>query len=152
MVPTHSFDCKARTIPTRCSWCNSDVFFFWFSCGFRVYFDDFGVPWPKHGCDAYRNVRAVPMSGGSDLPFGAIDIECRFPIAGTTSNTQIGPNGKTVYRPVQSARQTVRCIPGRSSETVTDLRHHPARQTGRSVQETEYLRGVSRQFVSSGVR
>ena len=80
------------TIPNaRCPVCGDPVFFFMAANGGRVFFDDLGTPWPKHGCtineeaqvpgfsdahaiatwQAARRARHAPDAAEGDLTFAA---------------------------------------------------------------------------------
>lgn len=48
----------------RCPVCNSTVFFYQNEFGSRVYFDELGPPWPKHGCtNMEKSIWCGPSSG-----------------------------------------------------------------------------------------
>lgn len=47
-VPTHSFDCQTSIFPTRCRYCEEDIYFFSCTCGSKVYFDLPEPPWNPH--------------------------------------------------------------------------------------------------------
>lgn len=46
---------NAKTIPTRCSYCGDNVFYYENEQGSRVFFEALGQPWPKHRCREYLN-------------------------------------------------------------------------------------------------
>ena len=66
-VPTHRAGCDTRLWPTTCPDCGKTVFFFSCTCGSRVFFDEPGFPWPRHGdrCVAYAFRSYIQSSGAS---------------------------------------------------------------------------------------
>lgn len=61
---------KSCTVPNaRCPVCGIKVFFYSSPSGGRVFFDELGPPWPKHGCtDNGRPVVIQNISDSDDLP------------------------------------------------------------------------------------
>ncbi len=55
MPGTHGPSCNAKTFPTNCPSCKSNVYFFQCDHQSRVFFDDLGPPWPLHFCFLRRN-------------------------------------------------------------------------------------------------
>lgn len=53
-VPTHSPSCTSRAIKLECWNCGEEVFYFFCSCGTKVFFDSLGSPWPIHDCNAFE--------------------------------------------------------------------------------------------------
>ncbi|MBI2353398.1 hypothetical protein HYV11_04125 [Candidatus Dependentiae bacterium] len=53
-VPTHNSNCITKAYPTYCPDCGQEVFFFWCSCGSKVFFDELYYPWPQHHCRQYE--------------------------------------------------------------------------------------------------
>ena len=45
---------RSRTIPTRCRFCGTKVFYYEDEFGSKVFFDELGPPWPKHSCAEYE--------------------------------------------------------------------------------------------------
>lgn len=52
-VASHGTWCGARTYPTSCRHCGSEVFYFTCNCGSKVFFDELGGDWPEHRCIEY---------------------------------------------------------------------------------------------------
>jgi hypothetical protein len=61
---------RSCTVPNaRCPVCGIKVFFYSSPNGGRVFFDELGPPWPKHGCtDNGRHVVVRNISDSDDLP------------------------------------------------------------------------------------
>lgn len=52
---------NSYTIPNaRCPVCSASVFFYKSDAGGRVFFDELGPPWPKHGCTDRKPVYSTP--------------------------------------------------------------------------------------------
>ena len=50
----HGDWCNTKTRPTRCKYCQGDVFYFSCDHGCKVFFDELGDPWPRHYCEEYH--------------------------------------------------------------------------------------------------
>ena len=86
----HGWWCRTRTFPTKCRYCQQEVFFFSCNCGSAVFFDQLGPPWPIHPChpedDPYApekpntsfvplRERLVPVSNPFKGPFPGIEAD-----------------------------------------------------------------------------
>lgn len=53
---------------SKCPVCGADVYFYCNSQGSRVYFDELGPPWPKHGCMDRGRSKASTVQGAQHAP------------------------------------------------------------------------------------
>ena len=53
---THGSWCNTNTSPTRCKYCQENVFYFTCDCGSKVFFEELGHPWNEHNCPERQKV------------------------------------------------------------------------------------------------
>lgn len=111
MGPVHGAWCNAKTWPTKCPGCNSDVFFFHCDCGSKVFFDSLGDPWPIHDCATSWTKNLVRYKDGG----GGITVQIRdgitvrrppedFAVEGTIISRARGLKQKNWVSPIVSVK------------------------------------------------
>ena len=131
----HGVDCDARTFPTMCNLCGEKVFYFSCSCGSKVFFDDLGIPWPKHNCHnaARKWARRLPKTVSKD---GAVSVE-------------IAP-GITVRRPGESHDDTWNIDPDLVTKTEREAKsrdQNPIESVSPGVETPLEITGVVREVI-----
>lgn len=89
-LPASSVHRGSITIPgAECPVCGAPVFYYANSAGSRVFFDELGPPWPKHGCTDNGNPIYAPVSRELMAPRVEQEWACMRVIQSTRQDNEV---------------------------------------------------------------
>lgn len=116
--PIHGSWCGARTIPMRCRYCKTDVFYFSCEHGSEVLFDALGVPWPQHRhLDHLSYERLLELAGEDGLArfmeerMTTVRVDWRYGRWAQQAWTSLREQAEAIQEPRPPPREIVRQVP-----------------------------------------